>query len=78
MLTAVHNVESIIAPALIEKGFDVAKDLRKIDAFMNEMDGTDDKRKLGANAILGISMACARAGAASKVRGRFGISLPRK
>lgn len=78
MLTAVHNVESIIAPALIEKGFDVAKDLGKIDAFMNEMDGTDDKRKLGANAILGISMACARAGAASKVRGRFGISLPPK
>lgn len=66
--TAVHNVDSVIAPKLIEKGFDVAKDLEKIDAFMNELDGTDDKGKLGANAILGISMACARAGAAAKVR----------
>lgn len=68
--TAVHNVESVIAPALIEKGFDVATDLDKIDAFMIEMDGTDDKGKLGANAILGISMACTRAGAAAKVRRR--------
>ena len=68
MHTAVTNVEKVIAPALIAKGFHVATDLGKIDAFMKEMDGTDDKSKLGANAILGISMACARAGAASKVR----------
>lgn len=68
--TAVANVQNVIGPALVAKGFDVAKDLDKIDTFMNEMDATDDKRKLGANAILGVSMACARAGAASKVRRR--------
>ena len=65
--TAVSNVEKTIAPALIAKGFHVATDLEKIDRFMIEMDGTDDKSKLGANAILGVSMACARAGAAAKV-----------
>lgn len=52
---------------MIKKKFDVAKDLGKIDAFMRELDGTKDKSKLGANAILGVSMACARAGAAAAV-----------
>ncbi|PMD33392.1 enolase [Hyaloscypha variabilis F] len=61
---AVHNVTSIIAPALIEKKFDVETQLKEIDAFMCELDGTKGKKKLGANAILGVSMACARAGAA--------------
>lgn len=46
----------------------MATDLEKIDLCMIELDGTDDKSKLGANAILGVSMACARAGAAAKVR----------
>lgn len=67
VLNAVSNVDKVIGPALIKKKFNVATDLDKIDAFMNELDGTDDKSKLGANAILGVSMACARAGAASKV-----------
>lgn len=35
-----------------------------IDCFLNNLDGTHNKSKLGANAILGVSMACARAGAA--------------
>lgn len=65
---AVYNVEHIIGPPLIEKRFDVAGDLAKIDSFMIRLDGTKNKSKLGANAILGISMACARAGAAAKVR----------
>ncbi|KAK2787938.1 hypothetical protein FQN53_004379 [Emmonsiellopsis sp. PD_33] len=62
--TAVQNVEKEIAPALIEKGFNLDKDLKKIDAFLKELDGTKNKSRLGANALLGVSMACARAGAA--------------
>jgi enolase len=67
VLQAVHNVNNIIAPALIAKKFNVATDLKKIDAFMCELDGTKGKSKLGANAILGVSMASARAGAAAAV-----------
>ena len=59
-LKAVANVNEIIAPALI--GFDVT-DQTLIDKTMIEMDGTVDKSKFGANAILGVSMACARAAA---------------
>ncbi|MBQ1301012.1 MAG: phosphopyruvate hydratase [Aeriscardovia sp.] len=59
-LKAVANVNEIIAPALI--GFDVT-DQTLIDKTMIEMDGTNDKSKFGANAILGVSMACARAAA---------------
>lgn len=60
---AVRNVEEVIAPALIKKGFNLETDLKKIDAFMKELDGTKNKGNLGANAMLGVSMACARAGA---------------
>ena len=60
------NVEHVIGPALIAGKFDVKTDLRKIDAFIIDLDGPDDKSRLGANAILGVSMACARAGAAAK------------
>ncbi|KAK4691540.1 enolase, partial [Lecanoromycetidae sp. Uapishka_2] len=66
VLKAVSNVEKIIAPALIDKNLNVTTDLDKIDHLMIELDGTDDKSRLGANAILGVSMACARAGAATK------------
>ncbi len=59
-LKAVSNVNEILAPALI--GYDVT-DQTLIDKTMIEMDGTPDKSKLGANAILGVSMACARAAA---------------
>jgi len=60
-------VISTIAPALIAKRFNVETQLRDIDAFLCELDGTKGKKKLGANAILGVSMAAARAGAASAV-----------
>ncbi len=68
VLKAVNNVNKILAPAIIARKFDVGKDLANIDALMKGLDGTADKSKLGANAILGISMACARAGAAEQVR----------
>ena len=57
---AVANVNDIIADAVL--GIDVT-DQNAIDKVMIELDGTNDKSKLGANAILGVSMACARAAA---------------
>ena len=61
-LNAVDNVNTLIAPALI--GLD-AMDQSGIDRFLIELDGTDNKGKLGANAILGVSMAVAKAAADS-------------
>jgi len=60
VLKAVNNVNEIIAPALI--GYDVT-DQALIDKKMIELDGTKDKSHLGANAMLGVSLACARAAA---------------
>ena len=60
VLKAVENVNTKIAPELI--GMDVL-DQRGIDQKMLELDGTKTKSKLGANAILGVSLACARAAA---------------
>jgi len=57
---AVANVRDIIAPALI--GRDVRRQAA-LDRLMLELDGTDNKARLGANAILGVSMAVARAAA---------------
>lgn len=57
---AVDNVNTIIAPVLV--GMNVF-DQSGIDRFMLRLDGTQDKSKLGANAILGVSMAVARAAA---------------
>ncbi|XP_013386675.1 enolase-like [Lingula anatina] len=62
---AVNNVNSIIAPALIAKNLDVTNQT-EVDKFMMELDGTDNKSKLGANAILGVSLAVCKAGAAKK------------
>ncbi|KAG9241765.1 Enolase, C-terminal TIM barrel domain-containing protein [Calycina marina] len=66
VLRAVSNVQNTVVPALMAKKFNVATDLVKIDDFIKvkELYGTDDKSKLGAKAILGISMACTRAGTA--------------
>ncbi|MDR2633496.1 MAG: phosphopyruvate hydratase [Treponema sp.] len=61
VLKAVDNVNNIIAPEL--EGSD-AQDQVDIDHTMIELDGTENKGKLGANAILGVSMAVARAAAA--------------
>lgn len=60
VLKAVANVNEVIAPAII--GFDVT-DQVGIDKTLIELDGTENKGKLGANAILGVSMAVARAAA---------------
>lgn len=60
VLKAVENVNTIIAPEII--GLDVT-DQASIDRLMIELDGTENKGKLGANAILGVSMACAHAAA---------------
>jgi enolase len=60
VLQAVENVESVIAPELT--GMD-ASNQKLIDATMIALDGTENKAKLGANAILAVSMACARASA---------------
>ncbi|MDR0436032.1 MAG: phosphopyruvate hydratase [Propionibacteriaceae bacterium] len=62
VLTAVENVVEIIAPEVL--GLD-ATEQRILDAVMLELDGTENKGKLGANAILGVSLAVARAAADS-------------
>ncbi len=62
VLKAVENVNEAIAEEVI--GFD-STDQREIDAVMLELDGTDNKAKLGANAILGVSLAVAQAAAES-------------
>ncbi len=64
---AIDNINKIISPQL--KGKDVTSQ-REIDEFLIKLDGTPNKSKLGANAILGVSMACARAASAEK-----GLSL---
>jgi len=62
---AVDNVNKILAPALVGKDVDVA-DQNAVDAILIGLDGTPNKGKLGANAILGVSMAACKAGAAKK------------
>ena len=66
---AVENIHSEIAPALIGKN---VLEQTRIDEIMMDLDGTPNKSRLGANAILGVSLACAKAAAASQ-----GISLYR-
>jgi len=68
VLKAVNNVNEIIAPKLI--GLDPAAQ-ETIDNVMLKLDGTDNKDKLGANAILPVSMAVTKAGAVSKGLGLF-------
>jgi enolase len=62
VLTAVRNVEDVISAEL--EGED-AIDQREIDRVLLELDGTEDKSKLGANALLGVSLAVAKAAARS-------------
>lgn len=63
VLKAVKNINEKIAPILIGKRVDRQEYL---DERMIRLDGTKNKSRLGANAILGVSLACARAAAASK------------
>jgi len=59
---AVNNINQFIAPRM--KGWEVIQQ-RAIDEFLIELDGTKDKRRLGSNAILAVSLAVAKAGAES-------------
>jgi len=61
--TAVDNVNSVLGPALVGKD---PTDQFALDTLMNELDGTDNKGNLGANAILGASLAISKAGAGAK------------
>ncbi|VDP85709.1 unnamed protein product [Echinostoma caproni] len=65
VLKAVSNVNNQIAPGLLKCGIPVT-DQAGIDNFMLQLDGTPNKEKLGANAILGVSLAVCKAGAAEK------------
>jgi enolase len=60
VLKAVNNVNELIAPNVIGKD---PKEQKSIDYLMIDLDGTENKAKLGANAILGVSLAVAKAGA---------------
>jgi len=59
---AIDNVNKVIAPQVMGKD---VRDQRKLDELMIEMDGTQNKTKLGANAIVGVSLAIAKAAACS-------------
>uniref|UniRef100_V9KVQ5 Beta-enolase n=1 Tax=Callorhinchus milii TaxID=7868 RepID=V9KVQ5_CALMI len=65
VLKAVEHINKIIVPALLEKKLSVL-DQEKIDKVMLDLDGTENKSKLGANAILGVSLAVCKAGAKEK------------
>jgi enolase len=60
---AVEHVNSVIGPKLVGKE---VTNQAELDKFLLELDGTENKSKLGANAILGVSMAACKAGAAAK------------
>lgn len=66
---AVANVNDVIGPAVVKENLDITNQA-KVDEFLNSLDGTPNKSKLGANAILGVSLAVAKAAAAEK-----GVSL---
>jgi len=79
MLKAVANVNNKIAPALVGKD---PTDQKAIDQAMIKLDGTQNKKRLGANAILGVSVAVARAAANEKgvplyryIREAFGLPI---
>lgn len=63
VLKAVEHVNRVIAPELVGQS---ALEQEKIDRLMLDLDGTDNKSKLGANAILSVSLAAAKAAAASQ------------
>lgn len=65
VLQAVGHINKAIAPELIKAGLEVTQQT-EIDEFMIKLDGTENKSKFGANAILGVSLAVCKAGAAKK------------
>ena len=70
---AINNINNIIAPALKGKSVENQEDL---DSIMLELDGTENKSNLGANAILAVSMAAAHAGAISQKKHLFEFLNP--
>lgn len=62
---AISNINDIIAPKVVEAALNPV-DQKGLDDFLLKLDGTENKSKLGANAILGVSMAACKAAAASK------------
>ena len=62
---AVDNINNVLAPEILKSKLDVCQQ-RQIDALMIKLDGTENKSNIGANAILGVSIACCKAGAAKK------------
>merc|ERR1712020_351599 len=62
---AVANINNVLAPELVKSGLDPVEQV-KIDTLLLKLDGTENKNTLGANAILGVSMAVCKAGAAHK------------
>ena len=70
MTKAVANINNVLAPQLVKAGLDPVEQ-KKIDTMMLGLDGTENKNSLGANAILGVSMAVCKAGAAHKGNYRF-------
>jgi len=65
VLKAVENVNCHLGPAIVAAKLDVVNQ-REIDDFMIKLDGTENKSKFGANAILGVSLAVCKAGAAKR------------
>lgn len=65
VLQAVGHINNTLAPALIKANLEVTEQ-EAVDDFMIKLDGTENKSKFGANAILGISLAVCKAGAAKK------------
>ncbi|KAH9400760.1 Enol-1p, partial [Tyrophagus putrescentiae] len=65
VLKAISNVNDIIAPKLVGANLEVTQQV-EVDDFLLKLDGTETKSALGANAILGVSLAVAKAGAAKK------------
>jgi len=63
---AITHINTVIGPRIIAKNLDVNQQ-QEIDDFMIRLDGTEFKRNLGANAILGVSIAIAKAGAAQNL-----------
>jgi len=61
----VDNVNNVIAPQLLKSKLEVCQQT-EIDGLLNKLDGTKNKSRLGVNAILGVSVACCKAGAAIK------------
>jgi len=65
VLKAVGHINTTLGPEVIKSGLDVTQQT-EVDEFMIKLDGTENKSKFGANAILGISLAVCKAGAAKK------------